>query len=92
MGNCCITPETVEKNDCVVPNQKNAIKRDRGGQISIEHSVVQSTVYMLDTCDEIVNIIHGPLAASTPTRVNEFVDDFVSVSSSSGELYNTPPS
>jgi hypothetical protein len=91
MGNCCGSPENGGKNDCVVQNQKSDAKRDGGGQISIGTLIAkQTTVHILDACDEVVNIIHGPVASSTPTRVNDCVDDFISVSSSSDAAYDTP--
>jgi uncharacterized protein (UPF0261 family) len=91
MGNCCSSPENDGNNDCVIPNQKSDAKGDSGGQISIEALIAkQTTVHILDTCDEVATIIHGSVASSTPTRVNECVDDFISVSSNSDAAYDTP--
>lgn len=91
MGNCCSSPENGGKNDCVVPNQKSDANRDSGGEISIGTLIAkQTTVHILDTCDEVTNIIHGPVTTSTPTRVNDWLDDFISVSSGSDAAYDTP--
>ena len=91
MGNCCSSPENGEKNDCVVPNQKNVVKPDSGGEISIGALATKhTTVHILSDCDEVSSIIHGSVALSTPTRVNDWLDDFISVSSSSDAAYDTP--
>lgn len=91
MGNCCSSPENGGKNDCVVPNQKSETKRDDGGVISIGALAIKhTTVHILNDCDEVASIIHGPVASSTPTRVNDWLDDFISVSSSSDAAYDTP--
>ena len=91
MGACCSSPSTVDKKECNVLNQKNDEKRDSGEQISIDAlTVKKTTVHTLGTCDEVINIIHGPVAASTPTRINDWLDDFVSVSSTSDVMCDTP--
>ena len=91
MGACCSSPNTIDKKDCAVPNQKSAEERDSGEQISIEVlTAKKTTVHTLGTCDEVINIIRGPVTASTPTRVNDWLDDFVSVSSASDVMCDTP--
>ena len=91
MGACCSSPNTIDKKDCALPNQKTAEERDSGEQISIEVlTAKKTTVHTLGTCDEVINIIHGPVTASTPTRVNDWLDDFVSVSSASDVMCDTP--
>lgn len=91
MGNCCSSPENGGKNDCVVPDQKSSTERGIGGDISIGAlATSHTTVHILNNCDEVASIIHGPVTTSTPTRVSEWLDDFISVSSSSDAAYDTP--
>lgn len=91
MGACCSSPNTIDKKDCAVPSQRNDETRDSEGQISIETlATKRTTVHTLGTCDEVINIIHGPVTASTPTRINDWLDDFVSVSSTSDVMCDTP--
>lgn len=91
MGNCFRSPKTIEENICVAPAEKSGTGPASAGQVSIGDLVSkQTTVCMLDMCDEVSNIIQGAATASTPTRVNDCVDEFISVSSSSDGAYDTP--
>jgi hypothetical protein len=91
MGACCSSTNTFDKKERVVSDKKNNEKPDSGEQISIDAlTVKKTTVHTLGTCDEVINIIHGPVTASTPTRINEWLDDFVSVSSTSDVMCDTP--
>jgi len=91
MGSCCSSPENGGKNDCVVPNQKSGANQGSGEEISIGALAIKhTTVHILNDCDEVASIIHGPVTTSTPTRVNDWLDDFISVSSSSDAAYDTP--
>ena len=91
MGACCSSPNTIDKKDRALPNLKTSEERDSEEQISIEVLVAKkTTVHTLGTCDEVINIIRGPVTASTPTRINDWLDDFVSVSSTSDVMCDTP--
>ena len=91
MGACCSSPNTIEKKEFAIPDKKNNERRDSVNQLSISSlTTKKTTVHTLGTCDEVINIIHGPVTASTPTRINDWIDDFVSVSSASDVMCDTP--
>lgn len=86
MGNCCCRPRVAEGDGRVANDQRLSVSETTINEIVAK----QSSVYMLDTCEEVVSIIHGPTSVPTPTRSYDCVDDFMSVSSGGDTAYDTP--